>query len=59
LYSIGTICTGVCLAPGKKLEFMALHEIIPKLLWNSLLLLWKASCDDGPICDDMHVLLNK
>jgi hypothetical protein len=31
----------------------------PKLPYNGLLLLLKASCDDGPTCDDKHILFNK
>jgi hypothetical protein len=36
----------------EKLESAKLYEIVPKLYCNGLLLLWKASCDNGPTCDD-------
>jgi hypothetical protein len=41
----------------EKLASVTLHNIVPKLCCNDLLL-WKASCDEGPTCDDMHVLFN-
>jgi hypothetical protein len=34
-------------------------RLSPKLHCNGILLLWKASYDDGPTCDDMHILLIK
>jgi hypothetical protein len=54
--SIGTICTRACLAQKKMLESATLDNVVPNIHYNDLLLLWKASCDDGATCDDMHVL---
>jgi hypothetical protein len=31
----------------------------PKHLWHDLLLKQKVTNDDGPTCDDMHILFNK
>jgi hypothetical protein len=38
------------------LEFIMLHEVVPKLCCNDLLVLRKNSCDGEPACDDMPVL---
>jgi hypothetical protein len=48
---IGTICTGACLAPHKRVRIHGLHEVVPKLLQQSpsladLLLRRRPTCDD-------------
>jgi hypothetical protein len=57
--SICTICTGACLSQRKKLASVMLHKIVPHapLQWPPPLV--KASYDDRPTCDDIHVLLIK
>jgi hypothetical protein len=39
------------------LEYVTLHKVVPQFFWNNLLLLQKASYNDGPTCDGMHILL--
>jgi hypothetical protein len=42
----------------KKLASTMLHEIVPKLFCN-ILLLRKAAFNEEPTCDDMRALWNK
>jgi hypothetical protein len=40
----------------EKLVSTTLHEVVPQAQLQRLTSLAKASCDDGPTCDDMHAL---
>jgi hypothetical protein len=42
----------------EKLESMKLHEVSLKVYCNDFLLLRNTSYEDGPTCDDMHILFN-
>jgi hypothetical protein len=42
----------------KKLESMALHEVLPQALLQHPPSLAETSYDEGPTCDDMRILFN-
>jgi hypothetical protein len=47
---IGTICTGACLAPRKRVRIHGLHEVVPQAVATV------SSCGTPPMKTGLHVM---